>query len=213
MRSGDPVAAPDVAPADLRIPPATPGLRIGLFGGSFNPPHEGHLLVAETAIRALRLHRLWWMVTPGNPLKDHGELAPLAERIAASRAMVRDPRVKVTAFEAGHRVRYTADTVALVRARRPAARLVWVMGADGLRSFHRWQEWRTIMRSVPVAVIDRPGFTLAHLSSKTAIAFASSRIDETDAALLPDMAPPAWTFLHGPRSAASSTEIRARSGG
>ena len=213
MRPGDPIAAPGVASSDLRIPPAPAGLRIGLFGGSFNPPHEGHVLVAETALRALRLDRVWWMVTPGNPLKDHGDLAPLAERIALSRGIARDPRIVVTAFEAGHRVRYTADTVALVRARRPAVRFVWLMGADGLRSFHRWQQWRTIMRCVPIAVVDRPGHTLSHLSSKAAIAFAAARVDETDAALLPGMTPPAWTFLHGPRSAASSTEIRGRTGG
>lgn len=202
-----------VAAVDLRMPPAPAGMRVGLFGGSFNPPHEGHLLVAATALRTLRLHRLWWMVTPGNPLKDHGQLAPLANRIAASRRIIDDPRIVVTAFEAGHSIRYTADTIALVRARRPAARFVWLMGADGLKGFHRWQKWRTIMRTVPIAVIDRPGSTLAHLSSKTAIAFAADRVDEEDAFLLPGMDPPAWTFLHGPRSAASSTALRATSGG
>ena len=213
MKVGDRVGASGVASADLRIPPAPPGLRVGLFGGSFNPPHEGHLLVAETALRALALDRLWWIVTPGNPLKDHGTLAPLASRIVSSRALIEDPRIVVTAFEAGHRVRYTADTVALARSRRPGARLVWVMGADSLRSFHRWQDWRSIMRSIPIAVIDRPGSTLAHLSSKAAIAFARFRVDEDDAARLPFLDPPAWTFLHGPRSAASSTALREAGGG
>ena len=204
------IGAPSgVQPSDLRLPPALPGMRIGLFGGSFNPPHAGHLLVAEKALRALRLDRVWWMVTPGNPLKDHGDLAPMATRIAASRALIDDPRIVVTGFEAGHRVRYTADTVRLVLARGRGARFVWVMGADGMSGFHRWQQWRRIARSLPIAVVDRPGDTLAYLSSKLAIAFAQARVDESDAALLPGLRPPAWTFLHGPRSSLSSTALRA----
>ena len=200
---------PDVHPDDLRMPHVEPGMRIGLFGGSFNPPHEGHVLVAETALRTLRLDRLWWIVTPGNPLKDHSELAPLAKRLAASRELIEDRRIQVTAFEAGHRLRYTADVVRLVLARNRAARFVWVMGADNMRSFHRWQEWRSIVEAVPIAVVDRPGSTLAYLSSKLAITYARARVDEDDAATLAGRDAPAWTFLHGPRSNASSTALRA----
>ena len=191
------------------MPHAEPGMRIGLFGGSFNPPHEGHVLVAETALRALRLHAVWWIVTPGNPLKDARELAPLADRIAASRALLTDRRVRVTAFEAGHRLRYTADMLRLVLARRSACRFVWLMGADNLRAFHLWQEWRWIAANVPIAVIDRPGSTLAYMSSKMAIAHSRARVDEEDAATLAGRDPPAWTFLHGPRSAQSSSALRA----
>ena len=199
---------PGVRAADLRLPPTLPGMRIGLFGGSFNPPHEGHLLVAETALRALRLTHVWWMVTPGNPLKDHGDLAPLAERIAASRALVRDPRIVVTAFEAGFDVRYSADTVRIAVERGRGARFVWIMGADSMAGFHRWQDWRRIADTLPLAVVDRPGSTLAYLSSKLAIAYARARVDEEDAASLADRRPPAWTFLHGPRSSVSSTALR-----
>lgn len=194
----------------LRLPQAPPGLAVGLFGGSFNPPHAGHRLVAEIALRRLRLDRLWWMITPGNPLKDRGELAPLADRIAMSEALIRDPRVKVTAFEAAWTLNFTAETIAFVKARNPAVRFVWVMGADSLVTFHRWQNWQDIMRSVPVAVIDRPGSTLSFLSAKMAKAFAHARIDEQDAGALARLAPPAWTFIHGPRSSLSSTDMRLR---
>lgn len=192
----------------LRMPHVEPGMRVGLFGGSFNPPHAGHRLVAEIALRRLRLNQLWWMVTPGNPLKDRGALAPLGERIALSEALTLDPRIKVTAFETARNVRFSADTVALVRARNPAVRFVWVMGADSLAGFHRWQNWRDIARSVPIAVIDRPGSTLSFLSAKLAKTFSHARIDEDDAGALASLPPPAWTFIHGPRSLLSSTELR-----
>ena len=199
---------------DLRMPPAAGGMRIGLFGGSFDPPHGGHALVAETALRALGLDALWWIVTPGNPLKDTSGLAPLAERIAASRALNEDPRVVVTAFEAGHRIRYTADMLRLVTGRHPSVRFVWVMGADNLTGFHRWQEWEWIAHHIPIAIIDRPGSTLPTIASRFALRFARDRLDESDARALPSRAPPAWVFLHGPRSGLSSTAIRAaRTGG
>lgn len=193
----------------LRMPHVEPGMSVGLFGGSFNPPHDGHLLVAELALRRIGLDQLWWMVTPGNPLKENAELPSLAARIAWSEAMNDDPRVKVTAFEARYNVQYTAQTLALVKALNPGVRFVWIMGADNLATFHHWQAWRTIAMTFPIAVIDRPGSTLSFLSSVMAKAFWQARIDEADAALLPQLQPPAWTFLHGPRSPLSSTAIRA----
>jgi nicotinate-nucleotide adenylyltransferase len=192
----------------LRMPHAERGMAVGLFGGSFNPPHGGHRLVAETALRRLKLDQLWWIVTPGNPLKDNSGLAPLSARIALSEACSEDPRIKVTAFEAGYRIRYTADTIALVRRRNPGVNFAWIMGADSLRGFHRWERWRDIARSIPIAVIDRPGATLSFLSSTMAKTFDHARIDETDAPLLPRLTPPAWTFIHGPRSSLSSTALR-----
>ena len=203
---------PALAADALKMPHAERGMRIGLFGGSFNPPHPGHLHVADFALRRLRLDRLWWIVTPGNPLKDHAALRPLGERVAASRALAADPRIDVTAFEAAHRIRYTADTVALVRLKRPHVRFVWIMGGDSLASFHRWQDWRAIVRTVPIAVVDRPGATLSFMSSPMAITFARARLREADAASLPCRRAPAWVFLHGPRSPLSSTAIRSRGG-
>lgn len=197
-----------VLPRYYRMPFVTKGMQVGLFGGSFNPPHAGHLLVAEIALQRLNLDQLWWMVTPGNPLKSTRELAPLAERIQRSEAITPDPRIKVTAFEAAHRVRYTADTLALVKSRNPGVDFVWVMGADSLRDFHRWQRWREIVMTFPIAVIDRPGATLSYLSSAVAKTFDYARVDETDARRLARMKAPAWTFIHGPRSTLSSTAIR-----
>ncbi|MFZ2102243.1 MAG: nicotinate-nucleotide adenylyltransferase [Oricola sp.] len=199
---------PGVARKYLRMPHVEAGMTVGLFGGSFNPPHRGHLLVIETAIRRLKLDQLWWIVTPGNPLKDTSGLPPLADRLAWSEAINTDPKVRVTAFEASHDVRFTADTLAIVRRYNPGVRFVWIMGADNLASFHRWQNWRDIALTFPIAVVDRPGSTLSYLSSKMAKTFDFARIDEGDAALLTGMAAPAWTFLHGPRSPVSSTAIR-----
>jgi nicotinate-nucleotide adenylyltransferase len=193
------------------MPHAAPGMQVGLFGGSFNPPHAGHALVAEIAMRRLRLDQIWWIVTPGNPLKSTRELAPLATRVALSEALTHDPRIKVTAFEVAHRVRYTADTVDLVTRRNRGVNFVWIMGADSLRDFHRWQRWRSIAATLPIAVIDRPGATLAFLSSVMAKTFDYARVDETDAGRLALMRAPAWTFIHGPRSPLSSTAIRAAS--
>jgi nicotinate-nucleotide adenylyltransferase len=194
------------------MPHAEKGLAVGLFGGSFNPPHAGHALVAEIALRRLALDQLWWIVTPGNPLKSGNELAPLAERLRMSEEIAKNPRIKVTAFEAAHNVRYTADTLALVRARNPGVDFVWVMGADGLRDVHRWQRWRQIATTFPIAVIDRPGATLSFLSSMVAKTFDYARVDEIDAPRLARMPAPAWTFIHGPRSLLSSTAIRAKRG-
>ncbi|GAB4350324.1 MAG: nicotinate-nucleotide adenylyltransferase [Oricola sp.] len=199
---------PGVARKYLRMPHVEPGMTVGLLGGSFNPPHQGHVLVAETAIRRLKLGQLWWIVTPGNPLKDTSGLPPLADRIAWSEAINSDPRIEVTAFEASHQVRFTADTLAIVRRYNPGVRFVWIMGADNLAGFHRWQNWRDIAMTFPIAVVDRPGSTLSYLSSKMAKAFDYARVDESDAALLPALPAPAWTFLHGPRSPVSSTAIR-----
>lgn len=192
----------------LRMPFATKGMQVGLFGGSFNPPHPGHALVAEIALRRLQLDQLWWMVTPGNPLKSKRELAPLAERIALSEKLAEDPRIKVTAFEAAYHVRYTADTLALIKARNPGVDFVWIMGADNLRDFHKWQRWREIAMTFPIAVIDRPGATLSFLSSVLAKTFDYARINEAHAASLAHRPAPAWTFIHGPRSLLSSTAIR-----
>ncbi|UYW29615.1 nicotinate-nucleotide adenylyltransferase [Methylorubrum extorquens] len=195
---------------DHRLPPAAPGMRIGLYGGSFNPAHAGHLHVSRTALRRLRLDRVWWLVTPGNPLKDHGVLAPLDERVAQARALATDPRIAVTGFEGGIGSRYTADTLRWLIRRQPTLHFVWIMGADSLGTFHRWRRFDEILSLMPVAVIDRPGYTLTAPSARAAQAFASARIPEADAPTLATRPTPAWTFLHGPRSALSSTALRTR---
>ncbi len=190
------------------MPPTSGGMVIGLFGGSFNPPHEGHALVAEIALKRLGLQQLWWMVTPGNPLKSKRELEPLGKRIADSEAMNSDPRVKVTAFEKALGQSYTAQTLSYIRQHNRDCRFVWIMGADNLATFHHWQHWREIALTFPIAVIDRPGSTLSYLSSKMAKVFDYARVDEDRARALAYKDAPAWTFIHGPRSSSSSSAIR-----
>ncbi|WP_209852229.1 nicotinate-nucleotide adenylyltransferase [Rhizobium herbae] len=193
------------------MPHVESGMTVGLFGGSFNPPHDGHVLVADIALRRLGLDQLWWMVTPGNPLKSRNHLAPLAERIALSEAIAGDPRIKVTAFEQSLGQSYTARTLEKIRKRNRDIRFVWIMGADNLQNFHQWQDWQKIAGTFPIAVIDRPGATLSYLSSKMAKTFDYARIDEDRAAALAFRKAPAWTFIHGPRSPLSSTALRAKS--
>jgi len=194
----------------IRLPPHAPGMRIGLFGGSFNPPHEGHLHVGRMALARLRLDRLWWLVTPGNPLKERRGLASLEERMEAARRLARHPRITVTDIETQLGVRYTIDTIRALRARCPGVKFVWIMGADGLASFHRWRDWREIAKLVPMAVVDRPGLTLKSVRAPAAQVLARARIRENAATALPTRKPPAWVFLHGPRSNLSSTAIRER---
>lgn len=192
------------------LPPSAHGQTIGLLGGSFNPAHAAHVQISETAIRRLGLSRVWWIVTPGNPLKAGNLPAPLDERIADARALVGHRPITVTGFERHLRDRYTVSTLAYLRRRRPGTRFVWVMGADCLAEFHRWRQWRQIMALMPVAVIDRPGWRMKALASIAATAFAASRMPEADAGRLASMPAPAWTFLTAPLSDLSSTAIRAR---
>lgn len=198
------------APEPIVLPPYAPGMRIGVFGGSFNPPHAGHSLVCEIALRRLRLDRIWLLVTPGNPLKTSGGLAPTAVRIAETRALIHDPRVRVLDIETRIGARHTVDTLSYLVRRAPGARFVWIMGADNLTDFHRWRRWRALSALMPVAIVDRPGATLTATAAKTAVALARFRMPEHDAARLPGARPPAWVFLHDQRSALSSTAVRAR---
>ena len=184
-------------------------MRIGLFGGTFDPPHQAHLGASLLALKRLRLDRVWWLVTPGNPLKNTSDLAPLPKRIAAARALRHHPRIDVTGLEAVIKTRYTYDTISWLLTRCPGVRFVWIMGADNLRSFHRWQKWRKILELVPIVVIDRLGPSLYAAASPAGNVLARVRIPEYAAASLPDRKAPAWAFLHGLKSPLSSTALRA----
>lgn len=197
-----------ILPGTTDLPPSAPGMRIGLFGGSFNPPHEGHRLVSRESLKRLNLDAVWWLVTPGNPLKTHEDLAPLAERVAAARALVDHPAVRVTGFEAARGFTYTYQTLEFLTRTLADRRFVWIMGADSLSSFHRWERWEDIFSLLPIAVYVRPGSTRCAPFSKAALRFARSRIDEADAPRLASMHPPAWVFLHGLMSSLSSTQLR-----
>ncbi|MFG1399594.1 nicotinate-nucleotide adenylyltransferase [Roseixanthobacter pseudopolyaromaticivorans] len=195
--------------AATRLPLTTAGMRIGLFGGSFNPAHGAHRAASLLALRRLGLDRVWWLVTPGNPLKDNRNLPSLAARVAYARTVAHHPLIDVTGIEARLGTRYSYETVAALRARLPQVRFVWLMGADNLAHFSRWQRWRDLANLLPIAVVDRMGDSLAATASLGAQALGRFRIDESDAAILPTLDPPAWVFLHGMKSPVSSTGIRA----
>ena len=193
-------------------PPHTePGQAIGLLGGSFNPAHEAHRLISETARKRLGLDKVWWIVSPGNPLKKKSDLAPMSERMAHAREVAMGRHIVVTDFEADLPSPYTASTLAYLKASKPLVRFVWIMGADNLASFDRWQRWREIFTMVPIVVVDRPGWRLKALASKAARAFAASRVPEADARVLTQGPPPAWTYLTARLSILSSTSLRNKS--
>lgn len=201
-----------LADSERIIPPHAPGMRIGLFGGTFDPPHRAHLDACLLAMKRLKLDRVWWLVTPGNPLKNTSQLAPLAERLAAARKLTHHPRIDVTGLEAVINTRYTYDTILWLLTRCPRVDFVWIMGADNLRHFHRWQKWRGIAELVPMVVVDRPGPSLYASNSTAGQALAQFRIPEGAAASLPGRRAPVWTFLHGLKSGLSSTALRALRG-
>ena len=199
------VALPSVSQA---IPLYTNGMRIGLLGGSFNPPHVAHRAISLFAIKRLKLDRVWWLVTPGNPLKDQDGLRDLNERTAAARRMANDPRIDVSCLESVIGTRYTVETISYLRRRASGLRFVWIMGADNLAQFHRWQNWRRIASEVPIAVIDRPPQSFRALAAPAAQTLARYRLPENQAGRLADQRAPAWVFLTGMKLNLSSTGLR-----
>lgn len=186
-----------------------PGMRVGLFGGSFNPAHDGHAHVAETALTRLGLDRVVWLVSPRNPLKDARETAPLETRMASARHWARGPAMIVSDFETRAGTSWTVDTLRALQARHPGVRFVWLMGSDNLETFDAWRGWTDIMRMMPMAVIARPGSLLESRSAPAARRFAFARVPAAQARLLPGMAAPAWTYLAAPLNPRSSTALRA----
>lgn len=191
------------------FPIALPGQRVGLFGGSFDPPHSGHLHVSREALKRFGLDRLWWLVSPGNPLKADGP-APLERRIAAARRLVTHPRIEVTDIEARLGTRHTAETLGGLFDRYPGVRFVWLMGADNLAQFHRWQRWEWILQNVPIGVLARPGQRISARTARAAQIYRRFKVPAAAARGLPFAVPPAWCFLNVPMVDVSSTEIRAR---
>ncbi|EJF90027.1 nicotinate (nicotinamide) nucleotide adenylyltransferase [Bartonella vinsonii subsp. arupensis OK-94-513] len=181
---------------------------VGLFGGSFNPPHAGHLLVAKAAIRRLCLDQLWWMVTPGNPLKDRTHLPSLDERMRLSIELIDHPKIRVTGFEQAIGSKVSVDTISYILTHYRGVHFVWVMGADSFATIHCWCRWHDIISMLPVAIVDRPFAHIPALSSPMAQIYRSFRLDERESIRLPFMKPPAWTYLHGPLSFQSSTNLR-----
>ena len=194
----------------LRPPgPVADGLKIGLLGGSFNPAHEGHLHVSDTALKQLGLDYVWWLVAPQNPLKPVCGMAPLQERLAyAAEKFEHHPRIVVIDLEQALGTRYTVDTLRVLQRRFPRVHFVWMMGSDNLEDFRRWRRWPEIVRTVPIAVVMRPGYCLAPLHAKAMQRFGEARV--TDLRSLPLMRPPAIAVLDGWRCPQSASAIRAK---
>ena len=185
-----------------------PGMKVGLFGGSFNPAHDGHAHVAATAMQRLDLDRVVWLVSPQNPLKDARETASLADRMASAQAVAHGPGMVVSDIESRLGVWWTVDTLRALVDRYPGVRFVWLMGSDNLAGFHRWRGWTDIMRLMPVAVVARPGSLLDSRTAPAAARFASARLPADRARLLADQPAPCWTYLTAPLNPQSSTAIR-----
>lgn len=183
-------------------------LRVGLLGGSFNPPHAGHRQISLQGMRLMRLDFVVWLVTPGNPQKKAGDYADLGKRMAAARACANHPRILISDFESHNGLTYTAETLDLLTSKYQSTRFVWMMGADNLNSFHTWRDWRRIAATMPIAVFNRPGNRIAPLTSPAGHALERFRVPVEQAAILPDCAPPAWIYFPGTLNRESSTRLR-----
>ena len=191
------------------FPLATKGMVIGLLGGSFDPAHEGHVHISREALKRMGLDQVWWLVTPGNPLKAR-QPAPMGDRLGRARQVMQHPKVKITALEERLGTRATFDTISRLTAIYPGVTFVWLMGADNLRQFHRWGRWRDILRSVAVGVLARPG---AGVQARMSVAARACRVHQVDRGEnLRGRKPPVWCFVNLPLNDASSTEIRAKGG-
>ncbi len=187
------------------------GQRIGLLGGSFNPAHGGHRHISLEALKRLQLDEVWWLVSPQNPLKPRDGMASFAERAASARTIAgRHQRLRVTALESALGTRYTRDTLRALAQRFPGVRFVWLMGADNLGQFHRWAGWTEIFYTFPVAVLDRPSYSIWTGAAKAAHRFRQARVPDREAGRLAAKEPPAWVFLRQPRDPRSATAIRAQ---
>lgn len=187
------------------------GQVIGLLGGSFDPAHKGHVHISREALKRFGLDQVWWLVSPGNPLKTRGP-APLDLRMARAREVMDHPKVKVSDFEARVGTRYTAETLVQLKRHYPGVRFVWLMGADNLAQFHKWDNWRWIIENVPVGVIARPGDRISARTSAAAKIYASSRVKGRAAQTLGRAEAPAWCFINVPMRDESSSRIRAAGG-
>ncbi len=189
------------------FPIAQPGMVIGLLGGSFDPAHSGHVHITREALKRMGLDRVWWLVSPANPLKAR-QPAPMRDRLARARKVMQDPRVVVTDLEVLLGTRFTAETIARLQAMYPGVRFVWLMGADNRVQFHKWERWKDILRAVPVGVLARPGSGVAARLSVAARAFRVARVGRGEE--LGTRRAPAWCFVNLPLDETSSSEIRAR---
>ena len=184
--------------------------RIGLLGGSFNPAHRGHRRISVEAMRALGLDEVWWLVSPGNPLKEGAkDMAPFEARFASAQAMARGARIRVSDFERREEIRYTVDTVRLLKARYPRHRFIWLLGSDTLPNFYKWRDWRGLARELPVAVIRRPGYDWAAHAARAMGWLRRFVRPSCQASRWTEWSAPAIFMLRLPPDPTSATAIRA----
>ena len=182
---------------------------VGLLGGSFNPPHGGHVHITDQAIQAFCLHKVWWLVTPGNPLKSKRPIS-IDIRVSECRKLVKKPKVYVSDLEVTLNTQFTAETLRKLFKCYPGVHFVWLMGADNLVNFHKWDQWTWIMENIPIGVMARPGEQVKAGLSKAASRYRKFRVKSASAAAIPFMKAPAWSLLGGPMRSVSSSEIRLR---
>lgn len=185
--------------------------RIGLLGGSFDPAHAGHVHISQEALRRFDLDQVWWLVSPQNPLKSRVATS-LADRMKGALTLVNDARIQVLDYETQIGSQYTYSTLRHLIRDFPDVDFVWLMGADNLAQFHRWQHWHEIAQSVPLGILARPGHRMAGLCSKTARVYRAARVPQRDSQDLARRAAPAWCFVNIPMSALSSTQLRRTQG-
>jgi len=186
------------------------GQVVGLYGGSFNPAHDGHAHVSAQALKHLRLDALWWLVSPQNPLKEASDMAPLEKRKKSAQQYANNRKIYVTTIEDRLQSRYSYQTIKQLTLRFRRTRFVWIMGADNLATFHHWQQWRAIFQSLPIAVIDRPGYSSRAIWSPAGRVFRRYRRPQRSAFKVARMRAPAWVYLTGPLHAQSATAMRAK---
>jgi nicotinate-nucleotide adenylyltransferase len=192
----------------IHPPPFGAGQRIGLFGGSFNPAHRGHYMVALYALKRLKLDWVWWLVSPQNPLKDPSETGEYDSRLVYTAHIAAHPKFVVTDLERQIGSRTTAETLDRLAPVLARGRFVWIMGADSFADLHRWHDWLEIPETLPLAILARPGYSLRALAGPAAIHFDDDQVPTQLAPKLVDMKPPAWVFLPMPLRIESSTAIR-----
>jgi nicotinate-nucleotide adenylyltransferase len=194
----------------IRPPPFGDGQRIGLFGGSFNPAHRGHFMVALFALKRLQLDWVWWLVSPQNPLKDPGETGEYDERLGFARTIARHPRFVVTDIERQIGSRTTAETLRRLAPVLARGHFVWIMGADSFADLHHWHDWQEIPETLPIAILARPGYSLRALEAVAALRYDGEQVATHLAPDLVARQPPAWAFIPMPLRKESSTAIRQR---
>ena len=181
--------------------------KIGLLGGSFNPAHDGHVLITLTALKRFDLHEVWWLVSPGNPLKEK-KPEPMQQRVQSALKLITHPRVLVSNIEERIGSTFTKDTLTALSKLYPQHKFVWLMGADNLRQIDKWQNWRFIFETFPIGVLARPGDLLAPLKSRAARIYRSHRLPMSQSYKLGHKTAPCWSYINLPMSDISSTKLR-----